>query len=63
MELDEAVTLTEDRLAVEGGALSDLLRHFRGRISPVLIGDREWELVPRARPGTADHGGRPFLRL
>ncbi len=42
MEIDEAVTLTQDRLAEEGGTMGDLLRHFRNRISPVLIGDTEW---------------------
>ena len=43
MEIDEAVTLTQDRLAQEGGTMGDLLEHFRGGISPILIGDREWE--------------------
>ena len=43
MQSDEAVALTEDRLAEEGGAMGDLLGHFRNRISPVLIGDPEWE--------------------
>ena len=43
MEIDEAVTLTQDRLAQEGGTMGDLLGHFRNGISPVLIGDREWE--------------------
>ncbi len=61
MELDEAVTLTEDRLAVEGGALSDLLRHFRNRVSPVLIGDPEWELIlERAGELPITMGALPF---
>ena len=61
MELDEAVTLTEDRLAVEGGALSDLLRHFRSRISPVLIGDPEWErILERASELPITMGALPF---
>ena len=45
MDIDEAVTLTQDRLAREGGTMGDLLGHFRNRISPVLVGDPEWDLV------------------
>ena len=45
MDIDEAVALTQDRLAEEGGTMGDLLGHFRNRISPVLIGDPEWERV------------------
>ena len=61
MELDEAVTLTEDRLAAEGGALSDLLRHFRNRVSPVLIGDPEWEFIlERAGELPITMGALPF---
>ncbi len=43
MEIAEAVTLTQARLAAEGSTLADLLRHFRGRFSPALIGEIEWE--------------------
>ena len=45
MDIDEAVTLTQDRLAEEGGTMGDLLGHFRNRIAPVLIGDPEWERI------------------
>ncbi len=45
MDIDEAVALTQERLAEEGGTMGDLLGHFRSRISPVLIGNPEWELV------------------
>ena len=45
MDIDEAVMLTQDRLADEGGTMGDLLGHFRGRVSPVLIGDPEWERI------------------
>ena len=45
MNIDEAVILTQERLAEEGGTMGDLLGHFRHRISPVLIGDAEWERV------------------
>ena len=45
MEIDEAVALTQDRLAEEGGTMRELLAHFREVISPILIGDSEWERV------------------
>lgn len=45
MEIDEAVTRTQDLLAKEGGTMGELLVHFRNRVSPVLIGDREWKRV------------------
>ena len=45
MDIDEAITLTQDRLAHEGDTMDDLLGHFRNRIAGVLIGDPEWERV------------------
>jgi len=42
MNIDEAVTLTQDRLAQEGDTMGELLGHFRNRVSPTLIGDPEW---------------------
>ena len=42
MNFDEALTLTQDRLAQEGGTMGELLGHFRNRISPILVGDPEW---------------------
>ena len=45
MDIDEAVTLTQDRLAEEGGTMGDLLGHFRSRISPVLVGETTWERI------------------
>ncbi|MCE2493737.1 MAG: hypothetical protein J4F40_14225 [Alphaproteobacteria bacterium] len=45
MEIDEAITLTQDRLAEEGGTMGQLLGHFRHRISPVLIGDPGWTRI------------------
>ena len=45
MDIDDAITRTQDRLAEEGGTMGDLLEHFRNRISAVLIGDREWQQV------------------
>ena len=45
MSIDEAIVRVQDRLAREGGSMDELLGHFRNRISPVLIGDREWESI------------------
>ena len=45
VNIDEAVILTQERLAKEGGTMGDLLGHFRDRISPVLIGVSEWERI------------------
>ena len=45
MNIDEAVILTQDRLASEGETMGDLLGHFRDRVSPVLVGDPEWERI------------------
>ena len=61
MDIDQAVTLTQDRLAEEGGTMGDLLGHFRNRISPVLIGDPEWERVLEcAREHPITMGALPF---
>ena len=45
MDIDQAVTLTQDRLAQEGDTMGELLGHFRDRISPILIGDPEWNRI------------------
>lgn len=45
MNIDEAILLTHDRLGGEGENMGELLGHFRSRVSPVLVGDREWEQV------------------
>ena len=45
MDIDEAVALTQDRLAEEGGTMRDLLGHFRNGVSPTLVGDPEWERI------------------
>ena len=45
MDSDRAIALTQDRLAEEGRSMGELLGHFRSRISPVLIGDAEWERI------------------
>ncbi|MDE0309563.1 MAG: hypothetical protein OXI60_06995 [Acidiferrobacterales bacterium] len=45
MDTDQAVKLTQDKLAQEGGTMGDLLARFRSMISPVLIGDHQWERI------------------
>ena len=61
LDTDEAVSLTQDRLAEEGGTMGDLLGHFRNRISPILVGDPEWERVLQcARRHPITMGALPF---
>ena len=61
MDIDEAVALTQDRLAEEGGTMGELLGHFRNRISPILIGDPEWErILVCARKLPVTIGALPF---
>ena len=61
MDIDEAVMLTQDRLAEEGGTMGDLLGHFRSRVAPVLIGDPEWErILECARRLPITMGALPF---
>ena len=45
MDFDEGVAFTQDRLAEEGGSMGELLEKFRSKISPILIGDRQWRLI------------------
>jgi len=45
MDIDQAVTLTQDRLAQEGDTMGELLGHFRSGISPILVGDPEWDRI------------------
>ena len=61
MDIDEAVALTQDRLAEEGGTMGELLRHFRNRVSPILVGDSEWErILDCARKLPVTMGALPF---
>ena len=45
MEIDDAVELTQDRLAQEGSSMAELLAHFRDKVSPLLIGDPIWDRI------------------
>ena len=61
MDIDEAVALTEGRLAAEGGTMGDLLDHFRNRVSPVLVGDSQWQrILECARKLPITMGALPF---
>ena len=61
MDIDEAVRHTQERLAKEGGTMGDLLGNFRNRVSPVLIGDEQWEsILECARNLPVGMGALPF---
>lgn len=61
MEIDESVLVTQDRLAQEGDSMGDLLTHFRNRISPILIGDSQWQrIIECARKLPITMGALPF---
>jgi len=61
MNIDEAVLVTQDRLAEEGDTMADLLERFRNRISPNLIGEREWKhILDRASQLPISMGAQPF---
>ncbi|MDE2913788.1 MAG: hypothetical protein OXL68_12795 [Paracoccaceae bacterium] len=61
MDVFTTITQTQDRLAEEGGTMGDLLGHFRNRISPILIGEPEWEhILERARTLPITFGALPF---
>ncbi|MCY4452781.1 MAG: hypothetical protein OXC01_12600 [Immundisolibacterales bacterium] len=61
MDTDAAVALTQDRLAEEGGTIGDLLGYFRNRVSPILVGDPEWErILECARGFPVTLGALPF---
>ncbi|WP_420604419.1 hypothetical protein [Methylobacterium sp.] len=61
MDIDEAVSVTQDRLAEEGGTMADLLGHFRKWISPILVGGPEWErIIECARKLPVTMGALPF---
>ena len=45
MNMESYWIATEERLLSEAASLGELLESLRGRVSPALIGDREWERV------------------
>ena len=61
MDIFEAIALTQDRLVEEGASMGELLGYFRNGISPVLVGDREWErILERARQLPITMAAQPF---
>ena len=61
MDIRSDRTVTEERLAREGSALTEVLEGLRGYISPVLIGTREWQqLLDRAGDLPASFAAYPF---
>ena len=61
MNLEDQWAATEEHLAREAESLGELLGRLRARVSPVLIGDREWErILERANPLPATIAAFPF---
>ena len=62
MDIDEAVVLTQDPSSRKRAAtMGELLGHLRNRVSPVLIGDTEWErILECARTLPITMGALPF---
>ena len=61
MDIFEAIALTQDRLVEEGASLGELLGQLRGRISPALIGEPEWErILDCAKTLPITTGAQPF---
>ena len=61
MDIDEAITLTQDRLAEEGETMAELLGYLRRRISPALIGEEEWaRILECANRLPITMGAQPF---
>jgi len=61
MDIHEAIAISQERLAGEGATMHDLLGRLRDRISPVLIGEQEWEhLLARAGTLPITMGAQPF---
>ena len=51
MNMESYWIATEERLLPEAASLGELLERLRGRVSPALIGDREWERVVKRAGG------------
>ncbi|MYK29102.1 MAG: hypothetical protein F4048_10610 [Gammaproteobacteria bacterium] len=61
MDIFEAISLTQDRLVEEGSNLRELLEFLRGRISPALIGEHEWQrILTLAKTLPITMGAQPF---
>ena len=61
MDFEVGLATAEESLSREADSLEELLERFRDRISPVLIGDREWKgVLGQARPMPACMAAFPF---
>lgn len=61
MNIDDAVLITQERLAQEGQNLGNLLCNLRDRISPSLIGESQWKrILERAETLPIEMGALPF---
>jgi hypothetical protein len=61
MGIQEAIAISQERLAQEGATMDELLGRLRDGISPALIGRREWEhLQARAATLPITMGAQPF---
>ncbi len=61
MNIDDAVLHTQDRLAEEGETMAELLAQLRNKVSPDLIGAREWGLIlKQATQLPITMGAQPF---
>ncbi|MXY12817.1 MAG: hypothetical protein F4Y46_02105 [Chloroflexi bacterium] len=61
MDIEQAIAISQERLAEEGATMEDLFGRLRDSISPVLIGEREWEcLLARAGALPITMGAQPF---
>ncbi len=61
MNFGQGLVFTQERLSREAGSLGELLARLRGRVSPVLIGDREWRhLLERAGKLPVTMAALPF---
>ena len=61
MDFEEGLAVTQERLAGEADSMADVLARLRRQISPVLIGEPEWEgVLERARGLPATMTAFPF---
>lgn len=51
MDIDEAITVTQRHLAQEGETMGDLIGHFRSKVSPVLVGEPQWQRIVECAHG------------
>ena len=61
MDFEEGLAVTQERLTGDANSMAEVLERLRSQISPVLIGDRDWEgVLARARDLPATVAAFPF---